>query len=260
MKRIYLIGISYITLLAAGCNAHYDNDAAFKQKQNEITVLSSMLAQKPDSTGLRLIVANKLDSIGEYKNALLQIDTLIHADSSKYGLWMAKANVLLDSGNTDEAKYYLRKTIAVFPGNEAVMSLSEILAGEKNDSCLSLIKLFSDQTGAYAGYIAALYAYKNNDPQKADSLLDKSIQYNRDFVKPYVLKGTIFLQKNEVQKALSTFKEGLKTEPGNIALLNNTANAYNKLQQPDSAKMYYTKSLMAQPFQPKISEQLKTLK
>lgn len=260
MKRIYLVYISCITLLAVGCNTPYDNNAALKQKQNEITILNSMLAQKPDSTGLRLIVANKLDSIGEYKNALLQLDTLLRNGSTKYGLWMAKANIFSDSNNIPEAKKCLQKAIGLYGGVEALTNLGEIYAGEKNDSSLLLAKQLDNLSRPQADYVSALYYFNINDKNKADSLLDKSMLQDHYFAKNFLLKGKLFMQKDQAQNAIENFKEGLKAEPKNIALMNNIADAYTKLKQPDSAKVYYIKSLTAQPFQPKISEQLKTLK
>lgn len=259
MKRIYLIGIMCIALLAVSCSAHYDNNAALKQKQNEAEAFSNLLAQKPDSTGLRLIVANKLDSIGEYRSALLQLDTLLQADSTKYGLWMAKANIFSDSNNIPEVKKCLQKAIGLYGGIEALTSLGEIYADEKNDSALLLAKQLDNLSRPQADYILALYYFNVNDGKKADSLLNRSMLQDHYFAKNFLLKGKILLQKNHAQDAIDNFKDGLKAEPKNIALLNNIAGAYIKLKQPDSAKAYYIKSLTVQAYQPKISEQLKTL-
>lgn len=260
MKRIYLVCISYIVLLAVSCEVPYDNEAALKQKQNEVTALSKLLVQIPDSTGLRLIIANKLDSVGEYKNALLQIDTLLQKDSTKYGLWMAKANIFSDSNNILEAKKCLQKAISLYGGVEALTNLGEIYAGERNDSSLLLAKQLGNLSRPQADYVSALYYFSTNDENKADSLLDRSMQQDHYYAKTFLLKGRLLLQKDETQNAIDNFKDGLKVEPKNVSLLNNIATAYTQLKQPDSAKSYYIKSLMVQPYQPKIFEQLKTLK
>ncbi|HEY0299492.1 MAG TPA: tetratricopeptide repeat protein [Arachidicoccus sp.] len=258
MKQlIYLICIYFSILFFTSCKQDNETQNTLAYKQNEVKHLTDFLTTRPDSAGLRLIVANKLDSIGEYKNALLQIDTLLKSDSSKYGLWVAKANILLDSGNTTEAKNIFQKAIAIYSGNEAVMSLSEILANEKNDSCLIIAKQFAENQNLYYNYISALYFDKINNTLKADSLLDKCILTDHYFVKPYLLKGKILQQSNQPDKALIFYKEGLNTEPRNIALLNNIAETYWQMKQADSAKSYFAKSLIVQPFQPKVSEQLK---
>ncbi|MDE1191105.1 MAG: hypothetical protein PW786_03070 [Arachidicoccus sp.] len=259
MKRVYFSIICIAAFLFVKCK-NQETNSLLLEKQKEVKSLVSSLLLYPDSAGLRVIIANKSDSIGDYKSALLQLDTLLQNDSTKYGLWATKANIFQDSGNIAEAKYYLYKAISIYPGNEALMSLSEMLANEKNDSCLLIAKRFNDQSNAYADYISALYFYNKNDLQKADSSAGKSILHNHDFVKPYLLKANILQHKNNTNEALQLMKEALLIEPKNIALLNETANIYTQYNRRDSAAIYFNQSLAIQPYQPKISEKLKLLK
>lgn len=233
------------------------NTLDFKQKQ--VTAITQLLAVNPDSSGLRLILANKLDSIGQYSQALSQMDTLMEEDSNKYALWLIKANMLVDSGNITSAKNSYRKAIAIYPGNEALVNLAEIFADAKSDSCLNLAQQFNQENKYYATYISGLYAAKLGDTAKAISCLDSSILQNHQFVKPYLAKGNMYLTTGNKQEALNVFRKGLEIENQNILLLNAIANTYKQLGKSDSAKIYFSKSLSEQPFQPKITEDLKTL-
>ncbi|ANI88628.1 hypothetical protein A9P82_04590 [Arachidicoccus ginsenosidimutans] len=257
MKFLPIIIIIFAALILNACKNNSHKTDYLKYKVEEVNSLTNFLSTKPDSAGLRLIVANKLDSIGEYKNALLQIDTLLKNDSNKYGLWVAKANILSDSGNFSEAKKSLQKAVAIYPGNEAVLSLSEILANEKNDSCLILAKQFKGIQNAYYNYISALYFYNKDSLAKADSLLNKSTAQNAFFTKPYLVKGKILQQNNQLQNALSIFKAGLKFEPKNISLLNAVAETFIQMKEADSAKTYFAESLATKPFQPRIPKEFK---
>jgi Tfp pilus assembly protein PilF len=233
------------------------NTLDFKQKQ--VAAITQLLSEKPDSVGLRLILANELDSIGQYRRALLQMDTLIENDSDKYALWLIKANMLLDSGDTVSAKENYRKAISIYPGNEALVGLTEILADEKNDSSLVLAQQFNRENKYYTTYIAGLYAAKTGDAEKGLILLDSCLLQNHQFIKPYLAKGNIYLTKGDASNALLTYKKGLDMEPQNILLLNAVGKSYKRLGKGDSAKTYFAKSLLEQPFQPVITEDLKTL-
>ncbi len=233
------------------------NTLDFKQKQ--VVAITQLLAENPDSSGLRLILANKLDSIGRYNQAILQMDTLIAEDSNKYALWLIKANMLVDSGNITSAKNDYRKAIAIYPGNEALVNLAEIFADAKSDSCLNLAQQFNQENRYYATYISGLYAAKIGDTTEAVSFLDSSMLQNHQFVKPYIAKGNMYLTTGNKQEALNTFRKGLEIENQNILLLNAVANTYKQLGKDDSAKIYFSKSLLEQPFQPKVTEDLKKL-
>src|SRR4051794_21250386 len=59
--------------------------------------LYTQIKQNPDSAGLRLKLASALDSIGGYKEALLQMDTLLKKDSTNFGLWYANGEIAEDA-------------------------------------------------------------------------------------------------------------------------------------------------------------------
>lgn len=260
MKQlIFLICASLLILFTTSCVQQNSSEEKLKQSKADVENLIMLMSKNPDSVGLRLVIANKLDSIGEYKKALLHIDTLIQEDSAKYGLWMAKADILLDSGDANSAKNVLKKAIAIYPGNEALTELAEIYANQKNDSSLFIAKSFNSSCLAYSDYISGLYNYNEDNFIKADSLVNKAIATDRAFVKPYILKANIFLHNGKPQDAINILKQGLKEEPKNITCLNLIGNTFLQIKQQDSAKVYFDKSLLAKAFQPMITEKIKTL-
>jgi tetratricopeptide (TPR) repeat protein len=68
--------------------------------QHILKTFQKLQSNIPDSTGLHLKLATALDSIGEYKQALTEMDSLIKKDSINYGLWYTKGSIAEDAGDT----------------------------------------------------------------------------------------------------------------------------------------------------------------
>src|SRR5690242_5158630 len=91
------IFFSFLLLTLLACNTSTeknsisDSSSTSTRKSNTaksypeiVRSLYAQVKQNPDSTGLRLKLASALDSIGEYNQALLQMDTLLKKDSANF--------------------------------------------------------------------------------------------------------------------------------------------------------------------------------
>src|SRR3954452_22747824 len=96
-KTVFLLVIVLIIIFS--CNTSTDNKNLSEVNNNErsypenVQRLLAQLKQKPDSTGLRLLLATAFDSIGSYKEALQQMDTLLKKDSANFGLWFTAGEI-----------------------------------------------------------------------------------------------------------------------------------------------------------------------
>lgn len=242
-----------LTILGCKDQQPVKGSLAFKQKQAEVYL--SYLEQYPDSSGLRLIVANQLDSIGRYRDALRHMDTLIQADSNKYAFWVVKAAIQLDSTDTVSAQQSLARAISLYPGNEALMTQAEIFALQKNDTCLKIAaKMTSGATDK--DYIAGLYASRLMDFEKAVPLLEGCLARDPQFAKAYVALAGLWASLGDPGKALQTVQKGLSIAPDQLTLLNLGGEFYEIAGKHDSAQLLYQRSLTIHPYQPSLRRKI----
>ncbi len=71
----------------------------------------------------------------------------------------------------------------------------------------------TDNNEAYVKYWKALYAYENNETQKALILARESESSDENYIEPSILIGRIYLEKTELSKAEAKFKSVAETAP-----------------------------------------------
>lgn len=247
----------WLALLAVifGCGQQHPDKGTLAFKQKQADVYLNYLTQYPDSAGLRLIVAGKLDSVGRYREALAQMDTLIAADSIKYGFWVVRAAIQLDSTDTISAQQSLTRAIKLYPGQEAMLSQAEIYAWQKKDTCLKLAAAMTSSS-VHKDYIAGLYASRMMDTAKATTLLQRCTMEDPQFAKAYVALANLWDTLDEQQSALAEVQRGLRVSPDYLALLNLGGKLYEKTGKPDSAAVLYKRSLSIHPYQPSLKEKV----
>ena len=253
VKGLVVIGLilGLGNLSSCGDSTEDPHTLSFKQKEADSYV--AYLATKPDSAGLRLLTAQKLDSVGRYEASLLHIDTLIQEDSSKYGLWLAKGNVLLDSGDTIAALGAFDRALSRYRGEEALLAIGKIYAAQQNDTALAVASSISTNP-VYENYIKGYYYAQKGNQDSAGNYLDKSLHADPGFLSAYSAKAKLLLGAGKVEAAHALIKEGLRQAESSYELLNLLAASYEKSGQPDSAKRYYQQSLRIKPFQPIIQD------
>lgn len=250
-----LIGVVVAAIAISGCKQGTEDPHSLLFKQKQADAYLGFLAAHPDSSGLRLLTAQKLDSVGRYKDALCQMDTLLNEDSSKYGLWVVKGNILLDSTDTTGAMAAYSKALTHFQGEEALLAQGVIFALKSEDTCLKIAdRIVTNQ--AYSHYIKGLYAAQKADTAAALPLLDKSIQLDPGFAEAYCTKARLWLRLGQAATAKEAVLEGLKHNAHSIELLNTAGTVFDALKEKDSARNYYQQSLRIKPFQPNIQQKI----
>ena len=250
-----LIAIGVLLAAIVGCKQSTEDAHTLAFKQKEANAYLEFLAAHPDSAGLRLLTAQKLDSVGRYQEALLQMDTLLSADSTKYGLWMVKASILLDSTDSSAALTAINRALTHYKGEEALLAKAGVFALSGNDSCLQIAGVLANNP-VYSNYINGLYAVHQMDTALALKYLQRSIQMDPSFADAYVALARLYLKSALPEKAKNVVVEGLTHNDHSIHLLNMTGIVFEHLHQPDSAKTYYQKSLFIKPYQPELQQKI----
>lgn len=93
MKRWHFL-LLWVTI-ATACNNHEPKESPkaasrIQEPSPQVKRLYQSVASYPDSIGLRLLLVNALDSAGDYRPALQQMDSLLRKDSLNFGLWFRK--------------------------------------------------------------------------------------------------------------------------------------------------------------------------
>src|SRR4051812_38574887 len=100
MKQFFL-AVILCAIFSCNNNSVTDkNDSAKSAMMPLVESMQKQLHENPDSIGLRLQYAYALDSVKMYKEALVQMDTLVNNDTSNYGLSFAQGQIAEDAGDT----------------------------------------------------------------------------------------------------------------------------------------------------------------
>ena len=87
---------------------------------------------------IKIKLASALDSISAYSFALLQMDTLLKKDSANFGLWYANGEIAEDAKDTTRAMMSYAKAIGIYPSPDAMLSLANLYAEQKNKKALDI--------------------------------------------------------------------------------------------------------------------------
>jgi len=197
-------------LLFAACNA----DEAGNKLPKHITQLQERVKTYPDSSSVRMRLVNALDSLGMYKEAMQQVDSLIKRDSLNNGLWFTKAQLAESDKDTANAILYYERAIRIYPSVEAQLSLANVFAEKKDAKALILCQLVSNmklgrETDADCDFIAGVYHARTGNKQQANDLFDRCINNNYTYMEAYMEKGFLQYDDKKFNEALAIFQKAI---------------------------------------------------
>jgi tetratricopeptide (TPR) repeat protein len=266
MKR-GIIALGLLIGIFSGCKNDQNNIADSKKVKDNTVILNKLMGQiakSPDSIGLRLKLVNALDSLGNYKEAVVQIDSLINKDSLNFGLWYRKGRLLEDGKDTANAIASFTKAIKIYPSPDGQLSLANLLAETKNAHALLFCQQVQDlrlgrEYSAHCNFIAGVYFARIGNKQKAIQMFDNCINENYSYLEAYQEKGFIYFDDKKYVEALKIFQL--------TASINNTyADAYywqakclEALNKKEEAIKNYQTSILLDKNLNEASEALKRL-
>jgi len=173
--------------------------------------LYEQIKQNPDSAGLRLKLASALDSIRAYNEALLQMDTLLKKDSANFGLWYANGEIAEDAKDTTRAMRSYAKAISIYPSPDALLSLANLYAEQKNKKALDICKQVQQMSlgreyDAHSAFVAGVYYARTSNKQKALEAFDNCIANDYTYMDAYIEKGLVYFDNKQFRDALNVFQ------------------------------------------------------
>ncbi len=234
------------------CNNEEKQTAANGKKEKaltpQVTALQQVVAQYPDSAGLRLKLAMELDSLNMFAPALVQMDSLLSKDSTNYGLWYTKGQVNEHAGDTANAIRDYVAAINIYPSPDALLSLANLYAEQKNPRSLLICNQVKNMGlgrsyDAASSFIAGVFNARTNQDSLAINLFNNCISNDYTYMPAYIEKGLVYFDNGQYQQALEVFDFAATVNRLYPDAYYYMARCYEMMHQKDSAAFYFKQSL-----------------
>jgi tetratricopeptide (TPR) repeat protein len=215
------IFFSFMLIVFFACNTSTEKNSGSDSSSTKTNIaktypqivqsLYAQVEQNPDSTGLRLKLASALDSIAEYNKALLQMDTLLKKDSANFGLWFANGEIAEDAKDTTRAMSSYAKAIGIYPSPDALLSLANLYAEQRNKKALDICKQVQQMSlgreyDAHSAFITGVYYARTHNKEKALAAFDNCIANDYTYMDAYIEKGLVYFDNKQYRDALNVFQ------------------------------------------------------
>ena len=199
----------------SSCIQHDKKENDMDNSTTQLTdQLKKAVEKYPDSAGLRMQLINTFDSVGMYKEAIAQTDSLIKKDSLNNGLWFTKAQLQEDKKDTTAAIKSYTRAINIYPSKDAQLHLANLFAETKNPKSLLICSNVSRlgmgrETDADCNFIAGVYYARTGAKKQALEYFDKAINDNYTLMEAYMEKGFIYYDGKNYIGALKVFEKAV---------------------------------------------------
>lgn len=230
-----------------------------------VTDLQKRVQQHPDSIGLRLKLAIELDSLNMFKPALVQMDSLLKKDSANYGLWYTRGQVNEHAGDTINAEKDYATAITVYAAPDALLSLANLYAEQKNARSLLLCNQVKSMGlgrdyDASSAFIAGVYNARTGQRAIAVNLFDECISNDYTYMPAYIEKGLVYFDAKQYQQALDVFSFAANVNHLYPDAYYYMGRCYELMNRKDSAAFYFKQSLALDKESPETKVALERVK
>ena len=250
-KAVGVIAICGFTILNIGCGS---NGSGEQQTENSdalpaaVEKMQAAVKLKPDSAGLRLRLVDMLDSVGHYKEAAAEMDSLLLKDSSNYGLWFTKAQVLEHGKDTAGAIKGYSNAIRIYAAPDALLCLANLYAEKKDKRTLDVLATVQQmrlgrETDANCAFIAGVYYARTGNAAAALEQFDNCIANNYTYMEAYIEKGMLYFDRKEYKQAIEVFRFASTVNTLYADAYYYQARCYEMMGQKDSAILRFKQSL-----------------
>lgn len=210
-KSLLILSVIFFVTACTNNNANTTNDSNKNEIPAQVKQLTEAVKQHPDSSGLRFQLATSLDSIGAYKDALNQMDSLIQKDSLNYAFWFEKAQILEHSKDTTKALTDYERALKIYRSPDALLSIANLYAEQKNPRSLMICNEVRNmglgrETDASCDFIAGVYNARTGNKQQAIELFNRAVANDYTYMPAYIEKGLVYFDSKQYREALEVFQ------------------------------------------------------
>jgi len=266
MRQLF-IAVIFCTLFFSCGTGNHNATAKDSVKQVMLPLLESTQQQLklfPDSSGLRLQYAFMLDSLEMYKEALIEMDTLVRKDSLNHGLLFTQGQIAEDAGDTMLALKSYSKAAAVYESPDVLLALANLYAEMKNDRAIlfcSRVKALGlgREADANCAFITGVYYARIHKGDEAVKYFDECIANNYTYMEAYIEKGLVYFDAKQYDKALNVFQMASRVNNLYADAYYYQARCYEVMNKKDSAVLRFKQSIQLDPSLNEAKERLKVL-
>ena len=250
--RRFSIPVLLVALFFCACNSSADRHNPVPAPEDPsvaIQKLQEAVRAKPDSAGLRYLLMDALLTGNRFKDALIQNDTLLAADSSNAGLWYRRGAIFLQSGDTVNGITALKKSVDNAPMfAEPLLQLSAVYANQLKPEALTIAdRIISvaeePRTASQARFIKGLYFSNINNKAKAIEQFDACIKNDYTFLEAYIEKGLLLYDQQNFAEALKVFERAIQVSNTFAEAYYQAGRCEEALGNKAEAMLYYQKTL-----------------
>lgn len=211
MKRIFIV-MGFVILFSCGTDRGNDkkDPVVSESVSPEVQQQMELIRQYPDSLSLQENALAVLDSLGAWKQAMVQIDRLIKKDSLNSAYWTKKGEIAEKSGDTSGALLAYKYALRIYRSPDVLLRAANLLAERKNDTALlilnSLTEEWTDRTLlSHAAFIRGVYLARKGLGEQAQQAFDACIRYNYQYLEAYMEKGFLYWDAGNISAAKKIF-------------------------------------------------------
>lgn len=253
ISRVYKSPGLLLLLLALSCNTGEPGNEKRPEMSDEEKALIEKLQKEvnfhPDSLGVRYQLMNAYTQGEQYKEALLQNDTLLLNDSANAAVWFRRGEIYLQTSDTANGLIALKRAITDAPSFvEPRLLLASVYAAQSNVESIHIadqvIAVSQDiRTSSQARFIKGLYYSNVNETDKALTQFDECLQSDYTFLDAYIEKGLLLYDSKKYTEALIVFERAIQVSNTFAEGYYNAGRCEEALGNTDEAKLYYSKAL-----------------
>ncbi len=251
MKNYFFLLLpSIIVFIACNNNDKPATGSSRKEKDitPQVTALQKQVEEYPDSNGLRMKLAMELDSLNLFKPALAQMDSLLKKDSANYGIWYTRGQINEHASDTAEAEKDYATAIKIYASPDALLSLANLYAEQKNARSLLLCSRVKSMGlgrdyDASSAFVAGVYNARTGQRQLALNLFDECVSNDYTYMPAYIEKGLVYFDAKQYGQALDVFSLAANVNHLYPDAYYYMGRCYELMNKKDSAAFYFKQSL-----------------
>lgn len=269
ISRVYNTLGLLLLLLAVSCNTGEPGNEKRPGMSDEEKALIEKLQKEvnlhPDSLGVRYQLMNAYTQGEQYKEALLQNDTLLLNDSANAAVWFRRGEIYLQTSDTANGLMALKRAITDAPAfAEPQLLLASVYAAQLNAESVNIadkiIATSQDiRTISHARFIKGLYYSNLNETDKALAQFDECLKSDYTFLDAYIEKGLLLYDGQKYPEALSVFERSIQVSNTFAEGYYNAGRCEEAMGNVEDAKSYYSKALALDKTMTVASEALEKL-
>ncbi|MFC1668432.1 tetratricopeptide repeat protein [Chlamydiota bacterium] len=217
-----------------------------EQKKEALPYFDNASIIKPSHARTHVYLATIYSDFNEKERAIVEYEKAIKFDQTLSNVYYNLSILHKENGDIKKAKAYFEKAKALdphLPDILFVISVREVTKKIENVSNTDFERLKKQAKTANEFFSIGAILFKKGEVDEAITALKKSIRLDQSYGNSYLLLAELFLEINQVGKALRVYEDYLQFNPQDAAIFLKIGRLYLEKKQYLLAKKYLQKAI-----------------